>query len=504
MTKLNSMNRVLTPNPYRILFASHAIQSLGGLSDLAAFTSAMTTALSTMGHDVRLILPAYSALLSALDSVTQISTIKLPGTHRGARLLQGHLSPGLPLYLVDIPGQFDQPESQYIDENGRPQPKNALRFGLFSRVVALMAINQAGINWQPELLHCNGWETALAIPLLANEWSRPATVYTLHESEQPQFRGDQISALALPVELLKSGILERQGRISYEKGTLLTADVLALTSAGFREEILEDQTSHPLAHLIKKRRDQLYGIPSGLDYQYWSPTTDRHIEQHYDSTSFELKKLNRQRLVSELSLPLNDRDMLIAYLATSSNTDNPALLASLLESLVPDAPLHILVAAAQAGPALQPLLDSAASHPGRISIHPGITEPQWHRILASSDCLLLPATRHPSAHQAQCALSYGTVPIAQTTASLRNTLTDATPANLLHGNATAFLYDDATLEPLNEAVSRAMACHAKPAIWWQKLARQGMDQSFPITETAAQYLECYQAAIDHPITYSLS
>jgi len=484
------MNNHLPLTPQRVLFASAEIPALNSFSEQTEFISTLTTALGAIGHDVRLIVPAYASLLSQTDSLVQISRIRLPGGHPEARILQGQQGQRITLYLVDIPGQFDRP--------GNDSPENAIPFGLFSRIVALMAINQAGINWQPDLLHCCGWQTALAVSLLAGEWSRPATIYSMHEAKHQHCHTEQINALSIPVELLKSGALEMRGRFSFEKGAILMADELLLPSPGYRQELLHDHTSHPLAPLLKERADRLTGIPSGIDYQRWSPTTDAHLEQHYDSSSFELKRLNRQRLRSELDLPLDEQDLLIGYLATGHDTTESEQIVALLEILAADTPIHLLAAAGATDPALQPLLDNAERFPLRLSVRHATDEARWHRILASSDCLLMPARYYPSAQQAQCALSYGTVPIAHASRSIQETVADATPANLLHGSASGFLYNEATPKHLAEAVIRASTFHAKPAIWWQKLALQGMTQSFHATDTAIRYLQCYRSAIDNP------
>ena len=490
------MNRDLSLTSQRILFASSEAQSLKGFGDLADFTTTLTTSLGSLDHDVRLVLPAYPALLSHRDRFTEASRIRLPGNGQGARLLQGRLGRNVTLYLVDIPGQFDQPD--------HADPQNTVRFGLFSRIIALLAVNQAGIHWQPDLLHCNGWKTALAISLLAEAWSRPALVYSMHEAHHQICSGEQVSALSIPVELLKAGTLEIQGRLSFEKGAVLLADKLVLPSAGFRDELLQDPAAHPLAALLKKRTDQLMAIPPGIDYQRWSPTTDPHLEQHYDSSSFALKRLNRQRLQTELALPLNAHDLLIGCLVTAHQNTEFQQIGALLESVAPDIPVHLLIAAADNSRALQSLLDSVRQFPQRISVQRDADESRWHRILASSDCLLLPAQSYPSAHQAQCALSYGTVPIAHATKSIQGTVTDATPANLLHGTASGFLYRQATEKQLADALIRVKAFHAKPAIWWQKLALQGMAQSFHALDTAKKYLQCYQSAIDHPAASPLA
>lgn len=490
------MSRDLSLTPQRILFASGEPHALSCFSDIAEFTSTLATALTETGHDVRLVLPAYPALLAQSEHFTRIARIRIPGSKLEARILQGKTDLNLNLYLVDIPDQFNEPD--------HGDAEACIRFGLFSRIVALLAVNQAGGNWQPDLLHCCGWQSALAISLLASEWSRPATIYSLHQADHRSCQTEQINVLSLPVELLKSGALAMQGSFSFEKGAILMADQLVLPSREFRDELLQEQTGHPLLPQLNKRVDQLTGIPSGIDYQRWGPTADPFIEQHYDSASFELKRLNRQRLLDDLQLSLDDRRLLIGYPVSKHDSTGLQQIASLLETLTADSPVHILVAAGETTPALQPLYQAAKRFPGQLSILGGTDEARWHNFVAGIDCLLLPARLYPSPHLAQCALSYGTVPIAHASQSIQATVTDATPANLLHGIASGFLYHDATIGQLGEAIDRVSAFHAKPAIWWHKLASQGMAQSFPASEMARHYLQCYQAALDNPVPSQLA
>jgi starch synthase len=326
----------------------------------------------------------------------------------------------------------------------------------------------------------------------------------LHGATHQSFTGEQVRDLALPVELLKSGALEMAGRLSFEKGAVLMADKLALPSPGYREALLADPTLHPLATLLAERAGRLSGIASGVDYRRWNPATDPYIHQQYDSSSFELKRLNRRHLQAELGLPLDEQDLLIGYLATAPDDTEVRQLHALLAAADPDLSLHLLIAAGAAEPAFEPLLELARQRPRRLSLWPATGESVWHRILAASDCLLLPAQDYPSSWQAQCGLAYGTVPIAHATPAILESVTDATPAHLLHGDASGFLFQPATPESLTEVMARVGALHAKPPIWWQKLALQGMSRSFPASETAQRYLRCYRSAIDHPATSLLA
>ena len=492
------MNRNPVQAPLRILLASSEAQSLIGGGELAEFCTTLGVTLNTLGQDIRLVLPAYPQAMKQARELKPSSQLRLPGSDTRVTVLEGQLQNGITLYLLQLPGLFDREGDPYRDPEGTPWPDNGKRFGLFSRAVSLMAINQAGLNWQPDLLHCAGWASALSIPLITVEWNRPATVYSLHQSGHMTLTNEQITALALPVELLKSGVLATDSAFSFEKGAVLNADRLLLPSHGYQEELLQHSHRHPLSAELKSRQAQISAIPPGLDYQRWGPTTDPFIEQHFDSASFELKRINRQRLQENLSLPINDRHLLVGYVSEHATTEEIALLGELMTTMDRLPPIHLVASLNGDREALQAIRDLAASNPQYLTLTTGEDETLNHRIVASSDCLLLAASACFSASQALAALSYGTVPIVHGTAAMREVLTDATPANLLNGIASGFLYHGNRASGLIEAFERVARFHAKPAIWWRKLAQHGMEQSYHASQNATQFLELYHSAIDYP------
>ena len=75
-------------------------------------------------------------------------------------------------------------------------PDNAARFALFARAVCAVAMNQAGLDWKPDLVHCNDWQTGLVPALLTLEEERPTTVFTIHNlAYQGLFSWNQFIAL---------------------------------------------------------------------------------------------------------------------------------------------------------------------------------------------------------------------------------------------------------------------------------------------------------------------
>ena len=147
---------------YRILFAAseaHPLIKTGGLADVAG---SLPPALSSLGCDVRLIMPAYRDAVARAPHPRRLIDIELDGSGMRVALLET-LLPGTAIktWLVDYPPAFDRPGNPYLDSTGRPWPDNAARFGLFARALCAIARGDTPLSWRPELVHCNDWQTGL-------------------------------------------------------------------------------------------------------------------------------------------------------------------------------------------------------------------------------------------------------------------------------------------------------------------------------------------------------
>ena len=141
-----------------------------------------------------------------------VAELDLPVSGDQVRLLQATAGPqAIPVYLVDAPQFFDRPGNPYLSPEGINWPDNADRFGLFCRAVVELAMDRCGLDWKPDLVHNNDWQTGLVAPLLHDLPDRPATVFTIHNlAYQGLFDRKTFRRLQLPYQLWTldgSGIL---------------------------------------------------------------------------------------------------------------------------------------------------------------------------------------------------------------------------------------------------------------------------------------------------------
>ncbi|HYQ72160.1 MAG TPA: glycogen/starch synthase, partial [Gammaproteobacteria bacterium] len=138
-----------------ILFASseaHPLVKTGGLADVAG---SLPRAIRNLRHDIRVMIPAYQQVLKEADNPALVAHLDLEGVDTPVRLFAGRL-PGstVKLYLVDSPVHFDRPGNPYTADDGAPWPDNAVRFAAFCRAIQAVAENAAGLDWQPQVVHC--------------------------------------------------------------------------------------------------------------------------------------------------------------------------------------------------------------------------------------------------------------------------------------------------------------------------------------------------------------
>jgi len=505
MEKNSNNPRIEEQAPLKILFATseaHPLMKTGGLADVSG---SLPPALQHLNNDVRLIMPAYPAAVEKAIPVKTIASLKLPGLTEPVRLLSGTQANQVPLYLVDAPGLFDRAGNPYTNAAGHDWVDNAERFTLFCRTIVAVAMNRADLGWQPDMVHCNDWQTGLVPPLLAAEGNRPATLFTIHNlAYQGVFDHHTFSKLQLPAALWSHDGLEFHNNFSFIKGGLAFADWLNTVSPTYAHEICSPAFGYGLEGLLRHREDRLSGVLNGIDYQAWDPTSDPHIHQHFDTNTFELKGINKTLLQQEMGLPQDEEALLFGYIGRLVEQKGVDLILDILPKLADQGNVQVIFLGSGAYELEQALQQAQEQYPHMVASYIGYDEPLAHRIEAGVDSFLMPSRFEPCGLNQLYSLRYGTVPIVRRTGGLADTVVDASPRALLDGTATGFVFDDSHSSELWKAVERAIQFYNRPKTWWHKLAVNGMQQDFSWDGSASHYLDIYRQAIAHPAPYPIA
>jgi len=464
----------------RVLFATPECAPLtktGGLGDVSA---ALPAALRAQGNDVRVLLPRYREIDPA--GAEERAQLRLLGME--VRVLEKG-----DCLLVDVPALYDRDGNPYQDAAGADWPDNALRFGLLSRVAALLAGSASPLAWRPEVLHCNDWPTALAPVYLHFEPARSGTVMTVHNlAFQGIFDAALLERLELPRATFAIEGVEFYGRLSFLKGGLVYADAISTVSPTYAREIQTEELGCGLDGVLRERRGVLRGILNGVDGEIWNPMTDPHIAERYSWTSLERKAANKLALQSRLNLAPAPQAPLLGVVSRFTHQKGIDLLAGAVDELVQlGAQVCVLGRGEREHEAA--LSAAAARHPGRVACAIGFNEELAHLIEAGADMFLMPSRFEPCGLNQMYSQRYGTPPVARATGGLIDTIMDG---------ETGFLFAPAESAALVAAVKRALAIYGD-ARRWRELQRRGMTRDFSWAGPARQYAGLYAAHARTPV-----
>lgn len=465
----------------------------GGLADVSG---ALPIALNHLGNDVTLMLPAYPQAKSKVKNLKSISRVYIPGLPGSVNLLQGKLpNAEVNVLLVDYAPAFEREGNPYLDAHGQPWQDNAERFALLARAAQQVALNQAGLNWQPDVVHCNDWQTALVPALLHDESPRPATLFTIHNlAYQGLFPVETFHALALSPSFWSPTALEFYGQLSFIKGGLVFADRITTVSPNYAAEIQTPEFGCGLQGLLRYRSNVLSGIINGIDEDVWSPQSDPLIAHNYSIEQLNYKSDNKNHLQKRFGLPVSVDHMVLGFIGRLVEQKGIDLICNLIDRLVA-LPLQLVFLGSGEKRFEAALKQATEKYPQQIGVHIGYDEELAHQIEAGVDAFLMPSRFEPCGLNQLYSLRYGTLPIVHNVGGLADTVKDATPANLHHKQTTGVVFYQPTEDALYEAITRAYGLYNKPQVWTDIIST-GMQQSFSWEASARQYITLYQSAID--------
>ena len=459
----------------------------GGLGDVAA---GLPPALVRERCDVRVLMPGYPRALEHAAGAAVVARWPASAHFPAIELLDAVLPTGVPILLIRCPSLYDRPGGPYQDEQGRDWPDNARRFACLAHVAARLAVPASPLTWQPDILHCNDWQTALAPAYLHASTERAATLVTIHNlAFQGVFDGNRVADLGLPGSLFSVDGLEFYGNTSFLKGGIVFADAVSTVSPTYAREIQQAPLGFGLEGLLAWRRSVLSGILNGIETDVWSPSSDAFLAARYDAASLDDKVANKSALQQRLGLAQLADVPLLGVVSRLTHQKGSDLIADVAPRMASFG-AQLAVLGAGDGGYERALVDAARSHAGTVATVIGFDEQLAHMIEAGADAFLMPSRFEPCGLNQMYSQRYGTPPIAHATGGLVDSIVDATAENLASGTATGFLFNDATGEALAGSIEKALAIYRSPP-QWRALQRAGMARDFGWSARARDYLQLY-------------
>ncbi len=474
---------------YRVLFCSSEavpFAKTGGLADVAG---ALPVALAKLGHDVRLAMPKYAAVDRAIKTVVrQGFSVDMAGRSVGVSIEESDALRGVPTYLVNCADYFGR-QGLY------GQPDDHERFALFCQAVLRFI---EGSDWQPQVIHCNDWQTAL-IPVYLktthagdSRLSRIGTVFTVHNlAYQGTFDRPALEALGLDQSLFTIDGLEFYGRVNLLKGGLVFADVLNTVSKKYAEEIQTPEYGERLEGVLAMRRGDLFGILNGIDFDEWNPAMDRFIAATFDAGNTTPKAANKAALQRHYGIEERAEVPLFGLVSRLAGQKGLDILSEVLPQLL-DGDMQFVLLGTGEQYFHDLLSDLARRFAGKMGIALKFDNALAHLIYAGSDMFLMPSRYEPCGLGQMISLRYGTIPVVRSTGGLADTITEFSSET---GEGNGFAFVDYNGAALRDTMERGARTYASKRLW-QQLVQNAMASDFSWDRSAHEYVSLYQRAIE--------
>jgi starch synthase len=473
----------------KIVFAASECVPFSKTGGLADVVGALPPALAALGHEVTVYLPKYKQTkLAEANTVVRSITVPFDDRYRFCSIVDGGTHSGVKFYFIDYPPYFDRdalygtPLGDYRD--------NAERFALYSRAV----LEGCKILGVPDVFHCHDWQSALVPILLRSVYAEdPAlrdvgTVFTIHNmGYQGLFPPDTLALLMLPWDLFTIDKLEFYGKINLLKGALVFSDFVTTVSKRYSLEIQTAEYGFGLEGVLKARSGTVTGILNGVDYNEWSPQTDKFIAAHYSSEDLSGKAKCKQDLLAEFAVPhANLKLPVIGIVSRFAAQKGFDLISQVADRLARED--MIVVALGTGDKEYEDLFRRLLKQfPQKFAIKVAYDNKIAHKIEAGADMFLMPSRYEPCGLNQIYSLKYGTVPVVRATGGLDDTI-ENWDAHARKG--TGFKFSEYSGEALLATVRAALHAYRNQESW-KALMRNGMAKDFSWTASAKEYVKVY-------------
>ncbi|HBT78854.1 MAG: glycogen synthase GlgA [Selenomonas sp.] len=457
----------------------------GGLADVAG---SLPKELRNQGVDVRVIMPKFGKISEEFrQQMEHVYDGELQVSWRTKFVGLDKLDyDGVTFYFVDNEEYFNREGFYGYDDD-------AERFSFFSRAVLNLL---PAMDFWPDVIHTNDWHAGLVNVFLKLEhmdderYSKIRTLYTIHNLKyQGVFPKNVMpDVLGLDWKYFNNGDLEFYDAVNFMKGGLIYADYISTVSHTYAQEIQYPYFGEHLDGLLRSRKDDLYGIINGLDYERYNPRTDKNLFETYDVDSFDRKIDNKTELQTLLGLPTERRVPMVALVSRLVEPKGMDLIVRMMDEILQHEKIQFVLLGTGEKRYEDWFKGLAWRFPREVSVNIRFSNQLAQRIYAAADIFLMPSNYEPCGIGQLIAMRYGAIPVVRETGGLKDTVI---PYDKSTGRGTGFVFRDYNAHEMMYALKRALTAYGNFAEWHQ-LVQNAMKADYSWQKSAKKYIELYE------------
>ena len=472
----------------KILYAaSEAVPfcKTGGLADVAG---SLPPALAAAGAEVAVVLPLYQRVREKFSQQLEFvcsEYIDLAWRNCYCGLFRVRQD-GVTWYFIDNEQYFLRGQLYGYDDDGE-------RFGFFSRAVVKMLDH---MDFWPDVIHCNDWQTSLIPVYLKDEGVRDdryfgiRTALSVHNVEyqgryDPYRLGD---LFGLDSGWAEDGTLMMDGSLNLLKGAILCTDAVNAVSPSYAEELKLSYYAHGMESIMQRCSYKLSGVLNGIDVVRYDPANDGSIAANYSTADLSGKAVNKAHLQKLAGLHENPNVPIIGMVSRLVDHKGLDLVRAVFQDIM-ELPVQMVVL----GTGDQKHEDffrwAAEMYPGRVSVTLAYSEALSSAIYAGADLFLMPSKSEPCGLSQMIAMRYGTVPIVRETGGLKDTV-HAYEDWRDSGNG--FSFANYSADDMLYTIRLAVNLYHENRDAYVRLQKRAMEEDFSWNRSARQYLGIYE------------
>ena len=477
----------------KILFASPEVAPFiktGGLADVAG---SLPQALAREGHEVKVILPLHQGVGDEWRSQMTFQknfnvTLAWRQVYCGIFELERE---GVTFWFVDNEYYFKRHQiyGHYDD---------CERFAYFSRAVIE---TPSQMDWAPDIIHCNDWQTALVpIYLLEDKYRFPhlanaKSVFTIHNIEYQGRYGDQVleDIIGLSRSYFNEGMLSYYNDVNLMKGAIMSSNYVTTVSPTYAQELRTPFYARGMDGVINEQSFKLQGIINGIDVDLYDPAKHPGLTANFSAEALaEGKAACKAALQKEVGLTEDPNVPIIACISRLVGHKGFSMVTEALNEIM-DMNVQMVVLGTGDWQFEEAFRHAQEQYPSRFAARLAYSAPLSNMIYAGADIFLMPSVSEPCGLSQIIAMRFGTVPVVRETGGLKDTVTPYEP---LTGEGRGFTFTDINAADMVWALREAVDLYLSDKDAWQTLQKAGMTADFSWDNSAKQYLDIYNRCME--------
>lgn len=459
--------------------------STGGLGDvMGALPKAMKKA--NPSADVRAVMPLYAQVKDEYRA--QMTFVKSITVNLAWRQLYCGIftleKDGVIWYFLD---------NEYYFKRGKlyGEYDDAERFAFFSAAALDL---MSAVDFYPEVMHCNDWQSALAVILLKRRYcageaySKIRAVYTIHNIDYQGVYGDAILGDVFSLSSEDRDIVGFNGDINLTKGAIVCADFVTTVSPRYAQEIQNDYFAMGLSPITQMYSFKIDGVLNGIDASIYDPSTDKEIPAKYSSENLMGKAFCKEQLQKRFGLEERADVPIIAMISRLAEHKGFDLVVRIADELLYNDDVQLVLLGTGEKETEDFFRGLAARHPGKAAAVIDYNRVLSKLIYSGADLFLMPSKREACGLAQMIASRYGTVPVVHEVGGLYDTIKP-------YGNGgNGFTFASFNAHDMLHVIREAEGLfRAKDE--WTALQKKIMNIDFSWENSAKKYTELYDRVV---------